>query len=52
MGTIYACIVAHCFINSSSIFNVENQLSLYIVPIFLVVVPLAYAIYINKTIKE
>ena len=46
------CIVAHCFINASSIFNVENKRSLYIVPIFLVVVPLAYAIYINKTMKE
>ena len=50
--SLIPCIVAHCFINASSIFNVENKLSLYIVPIFLVVVPLAYAIYINKTIKE
>lgn len=50
--SLIPCIVAHCFINSTSIFNVENKLSLYIAPIFLVVVPLAYAIYINKTIKE
>ena len=50
--SLIPCIVAHCFINASSIFNVENKLSLYIVPIFLVVVPLAYAIYINKKIKE
>ena len=50
--SLIPCIVAHCFINSSSVFNVENKLSLYIAPIFLVSVPLAYAIYINKTIKE
>ncbi len=50
--SLIPCIVAHCFINSSSIFNVENKLSLYIAPIFLVVVPIAYAIYINKTINE
>lgn len=50
--SLIPCIVAHAFINSSSIFNVENKLSLYIAPVFLVVVPLAYTIYINKTIKE
>lgn len=50
--SLIPCIVAHCFINSSSIFNVENRLSLYIAPIFLAVIPLVYAIYINKTIKE
>lgn len=50
--SLIPCIAAHCFINSTSIFNVENKLSLYIAPVFLVVVPLAYAIYINKTIKE
>lgn len=50
--SLVPCIAAHCFINASSIFNVENKLSLYIAPIVLVVVPLAYAIYINKTVKE
>lgn len=50
--SLVPCIAAHCFINASSIFNVENKLSLYIAPIVLVVVPLAYAFYINKTVKE
>ena len=50
--SLIPCIVAHSFINASSIFSVENKLSLYIAPIFLVVVPLAYALYINRTIKE
>ena len=50
--SLVPCIAAHCFINASSIFNVENKLSLYIAPIVLVVVPLAYAFYINRTVKE
>ncbi len=50
--SLIPCIITHCLINSLSIFNIENLMSLYIVPIFLTVVPLAYAIYINKTIKE
>lgn len=50
--SLIPCIAAHCFINASSIFNVENNLSLYIAPIVLVVVPLAYAFYINRMVKE
>ncbi len=50
--SLVPCIAAHCFINASSIFNVETKLSLYIAPIVLVVVPLAYAFYINRTVKE
>ena len=41
----YGCIVRRCF-------NVENTLSLYIAPVFLTVIPLAYAIYINKKVTE
>lgn len=50
--SLVPCIIAHSLINCFSIFNVENKLSLYIAPVFLIVVPLTYAIYINKTIKE
>lgn len=46
--SLVPCIITHCLVNSLSIFNVENTLSLYIAPIFLTVIPLAYAIYINK----
>lgn len=48
---IIPCILAHCIMNSLSIFNIDNTLSLYIVPVFLIIVPLIYAIYLNKTIK-
>lgn len=50
--SLIPCIVTHCLVNSLSIFNVENTLSLYMAPIFLTIIPLAYAIYLNKKIIE
>ena len=50
--SLVPCIATHCLVNSLSIFNVENTLSLYIAPVFLTVIPLAYAIYINKKVTE
>lgn len=50
--SLIPCIVAHSLNNALSIFNVENKVSLYIAPVFLMVVPIIYAIYINKTVKE
>ena len=48
--SLVPCIITHCLVNSLSIFNVENALSLYIAPIFLTIIPLAYAVYINKKV--
>lgn len=50
--SLIPCIITHSLINSLSIFNVQNQMSLYIVTIFLTIISLTYATYINKTIKE
>lgn len=50
--SLIPCIVTHSLINSLSIFNVENEISLYVSSAFLIVVPLVYAIYINKTVKN
>lgn len=50
--SLVPCIITHCLVNSLSIFNVENTLSLYIAPIFLTIIPLVYAIYINKKVRE
>ncbi len=50
--SIVPCIIAHSVNNALSIFNAENTLSMYIAPIFLIVFPLVYAVYINKTVKE
>lgn len=44
--SIIPCIITHCLVNSLSIFNIDNTLSLYIAPIFLTIFPIAYAIYI------
>ncbi len=45
-------IVAHMLINATSVFNVENTLSLYIAPVFLIIVPLVYVAYFNRKTKE
>lgn len=50
--SLIPCIITHCLFNSLSIFNIENEISLYISSIFLIIVPIVYAIYINKNIKE
>lgn len=50
--SLVPCIITHCLVNSLSIFNVENTVSVYVAPVFLTVIPLAYAVYINKTIRE
>ncbi|MBR6786209.1 MAG: CPBP family intramembrane metalloprotease [Clostridia bacterium] len=50
--SIVPCIIAHSVNNALSIFNADNTVSLYIAPIFLVVAPLLYAVYINKFVKE
>ena len=50
--SIVPCIITHALVNSLSIFNVENSTSIYISSIFLTIVPLVYAIYININVKE
>ncbi len=50
--SLVPCIITHCLVNSLSIFNVENTLSLYIAPVFLTIIPLVYAIYMNKKVRE
>ena len=50
--SIIPCIVTHSFINSLSIFSAQDTSSLYISSIFLIVISLVYANYINKNIKN
>ncbi len=49
--SLVPCIVTHSLVNSLSVFNIENTMSLYISPIFLTIIPLLYAIYINKKVR-
>ena len=50
--SLIPCIITHCIINSLSIFNVENTISLYVAPVFLVILPLLYTLHICRTIRE
>ena len=50
-GSIIPCIIAHSLNNSFSIFNAENEISTYVAPVFLMIVPTIYAIYINQQYK-
>jgi len=49
--SIVPCVITHSLVNALSVFNVTNDTS-YVSSIFLTVVPIVYAIYINKTIRE
>lgn len=50
--SLVPCIIAHAIINALSIFNGETGKLFYIISAFLIVVPLIYATYINKTVAE
>lgn len=50
--SLIPCIITHSLVNALSIFNIDNVISLYIVPVFLIIVPLVYAVYIDRTVKE
>ena len=50
--SLIPCIVTHSLINALSIFHIDNNIMLYIESGFLIILPLIYAMYINKKIKE
>ena len=50
--SLVPCIVTHIVIDVLSIFNVENSLSVHIIPVFLIVVSVVYAVYINKRVED
>lgn len=49
--SLIPAIITHSIFNSLSIFNIENNITIYFAPIFLIVLPIGYAIYIQKAIK-
>lgn len=50
--SLVPCIITHSLVNSLSVFNVDNTLSLYIAPVILTIIPLLYAFYVNKAVRE
>lgn len=49
--SLWPCIIAHASINALSVFGVENTISTYIAPVFLILISVSYAAYLNKKIK-
>jgi membrane protease YdiL (CAAX protease family) len=50
--SLVPCIITHSVVNALSIFNSENQGTIPITSVFLIIAPLVYLVYINKTVKE
>ena len=49
--SLWPCIIAHASINALSIFGIENTITTYIAPVFLILISVLYAVYLNRTIK-
>lgn len=49
--SLLPCIVTHSLINSLAIFNVENTLSTYLLPIILIIVSLSYSFYVKRSLR-
>lgn len=50
--SLWPCIITHSVVNALSCFVVENVMTIYVGPILLTVIPLAYAFYIKKRTYE
>lgn len=50
--SIWPQIITHSVVNALSVFNMENFITMYISPVILIVVPLIYALYLNKKIEN
>lgn len=46
--SLWPCIIFHGIFNSLSIFNKENIITIYIVPILLIIIPILYIKYLKK----
>lgn len=49
--SLIPCIITHSIMNALSVFSLETTKLMYISGVFLIIVPLLYAIYINKKVK-
>lgn len=50
--SLIPCIITHALVNALSIFSVENEILSYISSVFLIVVSVIYAVYINVLPKN
>ena len=49
--SLWPCIITHSIINSLSIISVENDISLYVIPVVWLVISIFYSMYIIKKLK-
>lgn len=50
--SLWPCIITHSIVNALSIFNNDDSfLSIYIAPIFLIIIPILYTIYLRKNLN-
>lgn len=49
--SLWPCIIAHAVANALSIFSIENNVTLFIVPMFWIISSISYTIFIKRTIK-
>lgn len=47
--SLLPCIINHSLINSLAIFNVQNELSTYLIPVILIIISLNYSFYIKRS---
>lgn len=47
--SLLPCIITHSLINSLAIFNVQNELSTYLIPVILIIISLSYSFYIKRS---
>lgn len=47
--SLLPCIITHSLINSLAIFNVQNELSTYLIPVILIIISLNYSFYIKRS---
>lgn len=50
--SLVPCIITHIMLNTLAIFNIDNLLSMYIIPIVLIFISIIYIIQINKCISK
>ena len=50
--SLWPCIIAHSLTNALSIFNINNIVTLYIVPILIILISVSYSIYIIKNNED
>ena len=51
--SLIPCIITHIMVNSLSILGAENiGISVYVIPIILIIISVGYTIFINRAIKE